>query len=145
MLGTKKCLITQFAKNSCHNSILVFQISSVSSNGILESLSEEEDPTGVLDDTVAAGGIGASVASSTGATGGSGPTSSLLQSHKESAQAAMAAAMASAMAMMTPTSPRSVTTASMSASGRTILPYYSLVHAPVPVIIFFLMVITLLE
>ena len=54
---------------------------------------------------------------------------SSLGSNQSSSSAAMAAAMASAMAMMTPTSPRSVTTAGSmaSASGRQIKLYF-LIH-----------------
>ena len=84
----------------------------ISGSVILESLSEEEDTDRAdgMDEDSSTGGVSS-------VSGGNVN----LQSHKDSASAAMAAAMASAMAMMTPTSPRSVTTASMSASGKRLI------------------------
>ena len=117
--------------------------SNVLSGSVLESLSEEEDDSSSTTDggTERGGDLdsgccstkaeSSDVSSLSGGFGGKNEIGhhnggvnfnqgiSSLGSNQSSSNSAMAAAMASAMAMMTPTSPRSVTTAgSISASGR---------------------------
>ena len=118
-------------------------VSNVLSTSVLESLYEEEDDSSsTTDETTDQGGgldsgCGSTKAENSDVSSLSGGFAgknenilngvsgfnqgvSSLGSNQSSSSAAMAAAMASAMAMMTPTSPRSVTTAGsmVSASGR---------------------------
>ena len=122
-------------------------MSNVLTTSVLESLYEEDDDSSSTTDGTAdqGGGLdsgcGSTKAESSDVSslsgGFAGKNENIVQngvsgfnqgisslgSNQSSSSAAMAAAMASAMAMMTPTSPRSVTTAGSmaSASGRKIL------------------------